>query len=195
MVILLLGRLSGAVINPAITLAAASAGLLNRRLVVPYIIFQTGGGILAGFTLRLIVGSLRDSTNLGSTKLAIGVSPIMGLALEALGTFVLASVALTATARIRKAGYQALFVGITLALLILFVGPFTGAGLNPARSLGPSLAAGYFSNLCIYIAGPVSGALLAGFLFRPITSECGSVDTASGKMNGAVGREPSPEFT
>lgn len=165
LVIILLGSHSGALINPAITLAAASARLLSRRLVVPYIVCQTGGGVLAGLTLSLIFRSVRDSTNLGSTKLATGVSPIMGIALEALGTFALASSALIATTQVSKAKHRALLVGGTLAILILLIGPFTGAGLNPARSLGPSLAAGYFSNFYVYLVGPIVGGLLAGFLW------------------------------
>lgn len=170
LVIILFGTYSGAIINPALTLAAASARLLNSRLVVPYIVSQISGGVLAGFTLKFIFGPIAGSANLGSTKLATIVPPIMGVVLEALGTFALASSALVAAKRVRKAKYQALFVGGTLAILILLVGPFTGAGFNPARSLGPSLAAGYFSNLYVYIVGPIIGALFAGFLFGLIAA-------------------------
>jgi MIP family channel proteins len=167
-IILLLGEHSGAVINPALTLAAASAQLLRRNLVVPYLIFQTTGGILAGLTLRLVFGPLGGVTSLGSTKLATSVSPMTGIGLEALGTFILAVSALAATVWISRGELQALAVGATLTILILFIGPSTGAGFNPARSLGPALASGYFSNLYVYVIGPFVGALLAGFLFRPI---------------------------
>jgi MIP family channel proteins len=169
LMILVLGRHSGSVINPAITLAVASAKLLKRELIVPYIVFQVGGGILAGLTLRLVfLSPYLDSTHLGSTALATGVNPILGILLEFAGTFVLATSALFASTRIKKARNQALFVGTTLSILILFIGPLTGAGFNPARSLGPSLASGFFSNLYVYFIGPLLGAVSAGFLFGAI---------------------------
>lgn len=167
-IIFLLGEHSGAVINPALTLAAASARLLRWNLVIPYLLFQTAGGILAGLTLRVIFSSSGDATDLGSTKLAASISPLMGIGLEALGTFILAAAALASTAWISRAELQAVAVGSTLTVLILFIGPLTGAGLNPARSLGPFLASGYFSNFYVYMIGPFLGALLAGLLFRQI---------------------------
>ena len=167
-VIILVGEHSGAVINPALALAAASARLLRRDLLVPYILFQTAGGILGGLTLGLIFHPLGDSTNLGSTELAVSISPIAGIVLEALGTFILAVSAMVATSRIRRAELQALMVGGTLAILIILIGPLTGAGFNPARSFGPALASDYFSNFYVYVIGPVMGALFAGLLFRQI---------------------------
>ena len=165
-IIIVLGEHSGAVINPALTLAAASARLIKTNLVIPYITFQTAGGILAGLTLRLVFTPLGDATSLGSTKIASGINPVAGIALETLGTFVLAMSALAATAWMSRARSQALVVGGTLAILILFIGPLTGAGFNPARSLGPALASGYWSNLYVYLVGPVLGGLLAGLLFK-----------------------------
>ena len=144
----------------------ASAKLLRRDLIVPYLFFQLVGRVLAGITLRLVFVSSLSLNDLGSTKLATGVSPTVGIIFETLGTFVLASSALIASTRIKKAHYQALFVGSTLSILILFMGPLTGAGFNPARSLGPSLGSGYYTNLYIYFIGPVVGALAAGLLFR-----------------------------
>ncbi|HXW95324.1 MAG TPA: aquaporin [Nitrososphaerales archaeon] len=168
--IMLLGEHSGAVINPALALAATSARLLNRELLVPYILFQTAGGILAGLTLGFVFHPLGDSTNLGSTELAANISPVAGIALEALGTSILAASALAATSWIRRAELQAIAVGGTLTILIVLIGPLTGAGFNPARSLGPALASDYFSNFYVYVIGPVLGALIAGLLFRQIQS-------------------------
>ena len=167
-IIVILGEHSGAVINPALTLAAAAARLLQGKLVIPYILFQAAGGLLAGLTLRFVFGSLGDATSLGSTKLAGSVGALMGIALEALGTFVLALSALAATAWIGQSRFQGVVVGGTLVILILFIGPLTGAGFNPARSVGPALASGYFSNLYVYLVGPFVGGLLAGLLFRQL---------------------------
>lgn len=167
LMILVFGRHSGSVINPAVTLAVASARLLKRELVIPYLSFQITGGILAGVTLRfLFLSTINSSVDLGSTKLAAGISPLLGIVFEAVGTFVLASSALVASTRIRRVELQALLVGSTLSILILFIGPLTGAGFNPARSLGPSLGSGYFQNLYVYFLGPVVGAISAGFVFR-----------------------------
>ncbi len=167
-IILVFGKHSGSIINPAITVAAASAKLLKRHLIVPYLFFQMVGGILAGITLRSIFFSALDSTDLGSTKLASSINPVLGMAFEAVGTFILASSAMIASTTIKKPHYQALFVGTTLFILILFIGPLTGAGFNPARSFGPSLASEYFTNLDVYFIGPIIGALVAGLLFRLI---------------------------
>ena len=168
LMIMVFGKHSGAVINPAVTLAIASAKLLKRDLVVPYLFFQLVGGMLAGLTLKIVFSSSMDLTDLGSTRLATGINPILGIVIESAGTFVLASSALIASTRLKKTHHQALFVGCTLSILILFIGPLTGAGFNPARSLGPSLASGYFTNLYVYFVGPVIGALLAGLLFRAV---------------------------
>ena len=166
LMILAFGKHSGSVINPAVTVAVASARLLKRELIIPYLFFQVLGGVLAGLTLRLVFFSALNSTQLGATRLATGISPAVGLTLEFLGTFVLATSALVASTRLKKTEHQALFVGSTLSILILLIGPLTGAGFNPARSLGPSLASGYLTNLSVYIIGPVLGALFAGLVFR-----------------------------
>ena len=168
-VIYFLGRHSGAIINPAITFGATFARILHSRYFVPYLFFQITGGLLAGLTLKLVFSSATASTNqLGSTELARGISPLTGFAIEIVGTFVLTISALTASTRIKNAAGQALLVGSTLFVLILFLGPLTGAGFNPARSLGPSLASGYLTNLYLYIIGPVVGAVIAGLVFRVV---------------------------
>jgi len=166
-IIFIIGEHSGAVINPALALAAGAGRLIKKGLLVPYIIFQTAGGILAGLTLRLIFTS-GDSTHLGSTELAKSISPIVGTAIEAVGTFLLAVAALAAAVWIHRTWVQAVSVGSTLAVLILLIGPLTGAGFNPARSLGPALASEYYSNLFVYVIGPFVGATLAGLVFRQI---------------------------
>lgn len=163
--IVTLGEISGALINPAITLAIATAGSIRRSLLIPYVAFQIAGALLAGLTLEIAFGSL-NPTSLGSTKLAAGVSPVEGVVLEIAGTFVLATSALMAGAFLNgNALAQASLVGFTLFILILLIGPLTGASFNPARSLGPSVFSGYFQNQLIYYIGPLIGGLLAGLIF------------------------------
>lgn len=165
-VILSLGRFSGAHINPAITVGSTLSGMSDRKLLLPYVVFQVAGGVLAGLSLRLALGALGPVASLGSTKLAVSVSPTEGVVLEVIGTFVLAASALTASSFLRNPVKQAILVGGTLFLLILLIGPLTGASFNPVRSLGPSLFSGYFDNQSIYYVGPVIGGLCAGLAFR-----------------------------
>lgn len=163
--IVALGWISGALINPAITLASATAGSISRRIVAPYIACQLLGALGAGLTLAVTFGALNPAS-LGSTKLASGVSPVEGLALETLGTFILASSALIAGSILDGSSLaQASLVGSTLFILIVLIGPLTGASFNPARSLGPSLFSDYFKNQLIYYVGPVAGGVLAGLAF------------------------------
>lgn len=168
LLIFLLGKHSGAAINPAITVAVASGRLLKKDLFLPYLFFQLVGGVLAGLTLREFFLSFNSGASLGSTKLSNGIDPALGITIEAIGTFVLASSALIASTRIKGVRNQGIFVGTTLFALIMFIGPLTGASFNPARSLGPSLASGYLTNLYVYFIGPILGALVAGLVFRVI---------------------------
>jgi MIP family channel proteins len=170
MIILALGRFSGAHINPAITIGSAVAGFFDSELVLPYVAFQTAGALLAGMSLKVAFGAFEPIASLGSTKLALGVTTVEGTALEVIGTYVLTASALAASSCVKTSLRQAFLVGGTLLVLILFIGPATGASFNPARSLGPSIFSGYFSNQLVYYIGPVLGAALAGVTVRQVGS-------------------------
>ena len=165
-IILLLGRISGAHINPAITLAHTIAGKTTLEMFLPYVSFQVLGGLLGALTVKLIFSQLGSSVDLGVTKLASGVSPLVGILLETAGTFVLATSGFFASLRIHKKPGEAVLVGSTLFIIILALGPLTNASLNPVRSLGPALASGYLPNLYVYSIGPLAGGLIAGLVFR-----------------------------
>jgi MIP family channel proteins len=171
--ILLLGKRSGAHINPAITIAHGLAGRFKRELFIPYVAFQLVGALLAGLTLRVAFGPPGESIGLGSTRLAAGVTPIEGIVIEAAGTFVLALAALSASSLSKAPANQAILIGATLFVLIVLIGPVTGASFNPARSLGPSLFSGYFGSQFVYWVGPLVGAGCAGLLFKVLTSNNG----------------------
>jgi len=164
-VILVLGRFSGAHINPAISVGSAAAGLLKRELFLPYLVFQVTGALLAGICLKILFGAGGTDIHLGSTQLAPGISPIEGASLEIIGTFFLALSALTAGSFLKSPVRQAVLVGGTLFVLILLIGPLTGASFNPARSLGPALLSGYSSGQLVYYLGPIIGAACAGLTF------------------------------
>jgi MIP family channel proteins len=175
-IILVLGRHSGAHVNPAITLASMLAGAFNRELFVPYLVFQITGGLLAGLSLFLAFRTFPSSASLGSTKLAVGIGPLEGFALEVVGTFLLAISALAASSFLKSPARQAVLVGATLFVLIILIGPLTGASFNPARSLGPSVFSDYLSGQIVYLVGPLIGAVCAGLMF-------GLVNRSHGRRN------------
>jgi MIP family channel proteins len=166
LVILLLGRISGAHIKPAITLAHTIAGKTSLEMFLPYVSFQVLGGLLGAFTVKLVFSQFGSSVDLGATKLASGVSVPVGILLETGGTFVLAMSGFLASLKIHKKPGEGTLIGATLFVIILALGPLTNASLNPARSLGPALATGYFTNLYVYWIGPLAGGLIVGLVYR-----------------------------
>ena len=121
---------------------------------------------MGAFTLKLIFSQFGASIDLGATKLASGVSVPVGILLETGGTLVLAMSGFLASLKIHRKPGEAALIGSTLFVIILALGPLTNASLNPARSLGPALATGYFTNLYVYWIGPLAGGLIAGLVYR-----------------------------
>jgi MIP family channel proteins len=157
------GHLSGAHMNPAVTTGFAVGRHFPRAEVVPYWAAQCAGAILASYSLRALFGT---SHGLGVTQPAY-VSQLTALVLEAGLTAVLMIVILAVATDTRAAGsLAALAIGGTIGLEALVLGPITGASMNPARSLGPALAATDFTNLWIYIVGPMAGALIGVAIYE-----------------------------
>ncbi len=167
------GHISGAHINPAVTIGVWSAGLMDAGRALSYVVFQLVGGVLAGVALRFVLGG--TESGLGATTLAdavtvgqtvVKVTPGVGLFVEAVLTFFLVNVVLNAGAHDKVNELDGIAVGFTLVFCILMGGPLTGASLNPARTLGPALAADIYDHIWVYFAGPVLGALSAAALWR-----------------------------
>lgn len=157
------GHISGAHVNPAVTLGLVISGNTNILTAILYWIAQILGGIVAVALLRVI---FPDVEQLGNTlPSALLKDPSLKIIiLEALGTFFLVSTVHQAAAY-RAAGTLAMVViPFTLAAGILFIGPLTGASFNVARTLGPALVATDFSFLAEYIVGILIGGAAAGFL-------------------------------
>ncbi len=161
-----LGRISGAHVNPAVSLASLLAGRLRTGLIVPYAFFQVLGAITGGEILRIVFPASSASSFLGSTLLSPSVTPEVAVLFELAGTFLLSSTILIVSLRKFCSRKQAALVGITLFLLILVLGPLTGASFNPARSLGSALGSGHFENLGVFLVGPLAGGAAAGALGR-----------------------------
>lgn len=150
------GHLSGAHLNPAVTLGFAVGRHFPRAEVGPYVLAQVAGAILASLTLRGLFG---DAGGLGATHPS-HVGDIGALVLEAGLTAVLVIVILAVATDTRAAGsLAAIAIGATIGLEALVMGPITGASMNPARSLAPALVSADLTGLWIYLLGPLAGAL------------------------------------
>lgn len=154
-----MGHICGAHYNPAITLAFAATGHFPWRRVPTYLLAQVVGAVVAAFLLRALLGT---TANVGATALAAGFPVWKGFVVEAVATFFLALVIIGSATDTRAApGFAGLAIGLTVGLDALFAGPLTGASMNPARSLGPALASGVWTDAWLYVAAPIVGALAA----------------------------------
>ena len=151
-----LGDISGAHINPAVTIGFWISRRLPGREVLPYIASQCAGALLASGVMRLL---FRESHLLGATQPA--GSELQSLVLEFLLTGLLMFVILGVSTGAREKGITAgIAVGAVIGLEAMFAGPITGASMNPARSLGPALISGHLGSLWLYLVGPIAGAAL-----------------------------------
>ena len=153
-----LGDLSGAHFNPAVTLVFALRRDFPKALVLPYWVAQFAGAIGAALTLRSLFGTVRE---VGINRLDV-VTQGRGFVIEIVITTLLVVVTLNAAHEHSLIGTQAaIAVAATMAACRMVAGELTGASMNPARSVGPAIVAGEFSDLWVFVAGPVVGALVA----------------------------------
>ena len=152
-----LGDISGAHLNPAVTLGFFMARRFPGKSVLPYILSQTAGAFAASGSMRSIFGNVAD---LGAT-LPAGL-PMQSFALECLLTAFLVFVILCVATGSKEQGLMAgIAIGATLALDAMFGGPISGGSMNPARSLAPAVVSGNFSSLWVYLTAPLVGASVA----------------------------------
>ena len=151
-------HISDAHINPAVTLAFWTSGFFARRKVIPYIVAQCLGAIAASGLLLLTLGNV---ANLGAT-LPLEDNWFQSLIIETVLTFILMFV-IFGSGLDRRApdGFAGLAIGLTVGLEAAFMGPITGASMNPARSLGPAFVGGVWQHHWLYWVAPILGAQLA----------------------------------
>lgn len=156
------GDISGAHLNPAVTLGFYVSGRMDGREVMPYLGAQTVGALLASGVMKLL---FPEHATLGAT-LPAG-SALQSFVLEFILTAVLMLVILSVSTGAKEKGITAgIAVGSVIALEALFAGPICGASMNPIRSLAPALWAGRLHEVWIYLAAPVLGAMSAKYLCR-----------------------------
>ncbi len=158
-IILFMGAISGAHLNPAVSLAFALRGDFPWKRVPGYIIIQLIGATLACLFLLAVFGNVE---HLGATLPGPGYHDWQAFLMEVVLTALLVSVILgTASAAQNVGAIAALGVGGYIALAGLWSAPVSGTSMNPARSFGPALVSGDFTAYWVYVAGPLAGACIA----------------------------------
>jgi len=189
-IILFMGAVSGAHLNPGVSLAFALRGDFPWKRVPGYIIIQLIGATLACLFLRAVFG---DVQHLGATLPGPGYANWQALLMEVVLTVGLVSVILgTASAAQNVGAIAALGVGGYIALAGLWSAPVSGTSMNPARSFGPALASGDFSSYWVYVLGPVAGAVIAvgcAYVLRGRGGDPISYAAGSGELDAGARRE------
>lgn len=166
-IIMFMGKVSGAHLNPAVSVAFALRGDFPWRRVPGYIVVQLIGATLAALFLQAVI---KVSAQFGANYVARGYAGWQGYLMEALLTMGLVSVILGTASGAQNIGiFGALGVGAYIALAGLWGSPISGASMNPARTFGPDLVGLNFSDYWIYILGPLTGAVIAvgiGYVLR-----------------------------
>jgi len=158
-IILFMGAVSGAHLNPAVSFAFALRGDFPWKRLPGYIIVQLMGATLACLFLLAVFGNVE---HLGATLPGSGYANWQAFLMEVALTATLVSVILgTASAAQNVGAIAALGVGGYIALAGLWAAPVSGTSMNPARSFGPALVSGDFTSYWVYVAGPILGALIA----------------------------------
>lgn len=172
------GHLSGTHVNPAVTLGIFVAGRIGAAKAASYVVFQIVGGVLGAYALKWVLGGVVGGLGAGAlaSGLAAGggtvtMNATTGFVLEALLAFFLVTVVLHAAVSGKAGNLAGLAIGSTLIFNILMGGPLTGAIFNPARQLGPALAADRMTDLGLYLLAPLAGAALAGALYRGMSEK------------------------
>ena len=162
------GHISGTHINPAVTFGLLVAGEIRFGAAIGYWIVQFAGGIAGALVLKAV---LPVDGDLGVTILATNVTPINGLIVEIVLTFFLVNTIFNTAVSGKAGNFAGLAIGLTLVFCILMGGPLTRASLNPARTLGPAIAAGNYADIWLYFVGPFVGAMLAALLYIGVLKE------------------------
>jgi aquaporin Z len=180
-VILFMGKVSGAHLNPAVSVAFSLRGDFPWRRVPGYIVVQLIGASVAALVLQVVIDV---SSKYGSNYPAGGYSSGRALAMEALLTMGLVSVILGTASGAQNIGvFGALGVGGYIALAGLWGSPISGASMNPARTFGPDLISGTFTDYWVYVLGPLAGAAIAVALAYSLRGRGGG-QSGSGAAQG-----------
>jgi len=152
------GSISGAHLNPAVTISLAVGKLIPKNEIIAYLLAQVFGSISASSILRLL---FIESISLGETQPSGEI--FQSFWLELILTFFLMLTILVVTSKKELSNLTGIIIGLMVTAMILFAGSISGGSFNPARSIGPALISGNLTALWVYIIAPISGAVLAMF--------------------------------
>ena len=184
-VILFMGAISGAHLNPVVSVAFALRSDFPWRRVPAYIVAQLAGAAVACLVLWGIVGKMGM---LGATEPGNGVTAMQAMLMELVLTLGLVSTILGTSSGAQNVGFLgALGVGGYIVLAGLWSSPISGASMNPARSFGPDLLLFDFSNFWVYVVGPLAGALIAVGVAYALRGPGGGI-TGSTAAQGRLGK-------
>jgi len=167
-VVAAIGHVSGAHVNPAVTLGMAATGKFPWRYAPVYVGAQLVGAVLAALATWLTFGGqgARGEAKLAATYPAQGVGDLQAFLVEVLITFILVFVVMAvATDDRAPAAIAPIAVGLALAVGVFIAGPVTGGAVNPVRALGPMIVAGELTSVWLYILGPIVGGVLGALLY------------------------------
>ncbi len=166
-VVAAIGHVSGAHVNPAVTLGMAVTNKFPWQYVPVYVVAQLVGAILGALATWITFGgAARSEAKLAATYPAQGVGDLQAFVVEVLITFILVFVVMAvATDDRAPAAIAPIAVGFALAVAVFIAGPVTGGSVNPVRSLGPMIVAGDLTSVWLYILGPIVGGVLAALLY------------------------------
>ncbi len=167
--VMTIGSISGAHLNPAVTLSLAVLRKIRPNDAVVYILLQLAGAVAGALlTKYLLIDQLADQQNVGAPALNHSLlgTTAAGLVAEGIGTFVLVwtIVAVAVNPRATR-DWAGLAIGGALGLQVMIIGPLTGGSVNPARWFGPALVGTQWDDFWLYILGPLGGGVLAAVLY------------------------------
>ena len=163
------GGISGGHLNPAVTFGLLVGGKIEVKRSIAYWISQLAGAVIAAAMVAWLLGSSevsgKDLVFKGTPAVGKGATAIQGIGIEAVLTFFLVFVVYGSAVDARAPKIGGLAIGLTVALDILFGGPFTGAAKNPARTFGPAIIGQQWDHHYVYWIGPLLGGALAGMVY------------------------------
>ena len=159
-------RISGH-FNPAVTVAFLATRRIEAVMAGVYVLGQLLGAMVAAYALKSVTPfESFEAVRGGGQSASIDVSFGKAVLMEAIATFFLVTVIFGTAVDVKAPKIGGLAIGLVIAADILAIGPFTGASMNPARTFGPAVAAGYWEGHFIYWLGPILGAIAAGLLYE-----------------------------
>jgi aquaporin Z len=199
-IILFMGAVSGAHLNPAVTISFTLRGDFPWKRVPGYVIVQLAGAGLACLFVDKVIGS---AAGVGATLPGAHTADWKALLIELFLTLGLVSTILGTASRAQNVGtLSAVAVGGYIALAGLWSSPISGASMNPARSFGPDLVSGNFAHFWLYVVGPLAGGLIAvvfAWMLRGPGGDPGGLAAAQGRLERVVragleaeAKEPAP---